>query len=130
MSDNDIIKALKCCKGEDIPCADCPYIDFGQCQTYVASDALDLINRQKAEIEALKLINSTYETETKRVRDIAIKEFAVSLRNKFFNYYDGLTENTSKSNHNGDSLMFYEVADMIVDCIDNLVEEMTEDDDA
>lgn len=59
------------------------------------------------------------------IRAEAIKEFAERLRNKFFNYYDGLTENTSKSCHNGDSLMFYEVADMIVDCIDNLVKEMT-----
>ena len=129
MSDNDIIKALKQCAAGG-SCRHCPLEDELGCRMKLLEFSLEIINRQKAEIEALKLINSTYETETKRVRDIAIKEFAVSLRNKFFNYYDGLTENTSKSNHNGDSLMFYEVADMIVDCIDNLVEEMTEDDDA
>ena len=52
------------------------------------------------------------------------------MRNKLFNYYDGLTEHTSKSNHNGDSLMFYEVADMITDCIESTEEEMTEEDNA
>ncbi len=53
MTDNEIIKALKCCKGDAVPCSGCIYADFGQCQTYMADDALKLINRQKAEIERL-----------------------------------------------------------------------------
>lgn len=56
MTDNDIIKAK------------------------ILGEAHDLIIRQKAEIEALKLINSTYEAETKRVRDIAIKKFSERLK--------------------------------------------------
>lgn len=56
----------------------------------------------------------------------AIKEFAARLKERFFNYYEGLNENTSKNNYHGETLMFYEVADMIEDCIENLVEEMTE----
>ena len=89
----------------------------------------DFITRLKAENEEQDraIINALH--HMKVVRAEAIKEFAVRLRNKFFNYYDGLTENTSKSNHNGDSLMFYEVTDMIVDCIDNTMKEMTEGED-
>jgi hypothetical protein len=56
----------------------------------------------------------------------AIKEFAEKLKNKFYSYYEGLDENTGKSKYNGETLMYYEVADMIENCIDNTVEEMTE----
>ena len=140
MNDADIIKALECCftLGR---CEDCPmYADgwFSQsrnaCRAKLMGDSLDLINRQKEEIERLQgynenllTANTALSNEILDIKSESIKEFAERLRNKFFNYYDGLTENTSKSCHNGDSLMFYEVADMIVDCIDNLVKEMTED---
>ena len=62
MTDNEIKEIL-----EDCGCPECTAI-------------LDLINRQKAEIEALKLINSTYNAETEEIREIAIKEFAVQLK--------------------------------------------------
>jgi hypothetical protein len=51
MTDNEIIKALECCKKDD--CDNCPN-DFGNCYANLAGYALDLINRQKAEIERLK----------------------------------------------------------------------------
>ncbi len=50
MTDNEIIKALECCEKDD--CDNCPN-DFGNCYANLAGYALDLINRQKAEIEAL-----------------------------------------------------------------------------
>ena len=87
--------------------------------------------QQKSDIEGYRrlevILNTAVDVLAADIRSKEIKKFAERLRNKFFNYYDGLTENTSKSNHNGDSLMFYEVADMIVDCIDNTMEEMTEE---
>ena len=49
-----IIKALECCKGEDIPCTECIYADFGQCQTYMANDALALITSQEQKIFELE----------------------------------------------------------------------------
>ncbi len=59
MNDNDIIKALGLCgrdaSGFDM-CVGCPYEKTG-CLTkehHMPHDALDLINRQKAEIEKLK----------------------------------------------------------------------------
>ena len=84
MNDNDIIKALKCCLGERESCRECPAYNYGSkdCVDEMLLQALDLINRQKAEIEALKLINSTYCAETITIREIAIKEFAVSLKAK------------------------------------------------
>ena len=51
MTDNEIIKALECCKKDD--CDNCPN-DFGNCYANLSGYSLDLINRQKAEIERLK----------------------------------------------------------------------------
>ncbi len=62
-----------------------------------------------------------------QIRAEALKEFAERLKNKFYSYYEGLDENTSKSKYNGETLMYYEVADMIENCIDNTVKEMTEE---
>ena len=60
MTDNEIVKALECCTSK-MQCFDCPRFDgnwgmraFTHCDTKLKSDALDLINRQKAEIERLK----------------------------------------------------------------------------
>lgn len=41
------------------------------------------------------------------------------LREKLFSYYPCINENTHKSNYMGETLMDYEVADMIEDCMDN-----------
>ena len=56
MSDNDIIKALECCRVEkgSYSCKKCPlFCRIPACQSHLAEAALDLINRQKAEIERL-----------------------------------------------------------------------------
>lgn len=44
---------------------------------------------------------------------------ADALKDKMFNYYDCVNLNTRKGNYKGETLMNYEVADMIEDCIDN-----------
>lgn len=41
------------------------------------------------------------------------------LKDKMFNYYDCVNRNTGKGNYKGETLMNYEVADMIEDCINN-----------
>lgn len=55
MTDNEIIRALECCQG-NADCANCPYYENNhyQCGNNFNKDVLDLINRQKAEIEALQ----------------------------------------------------------------------------
>ena len=44
---------------------------------------------------------------------------ADALRKAMFNYYDCVNEHSLKHNYCGDTLMDYEVADLIDDCIDN-----------
>lgn len=87
MEDYEIIKALECCKNED--CDNCPFFKYPKsiCRWDVWDCALDLINRQKAEIERLRedikaqdssissllsIVNSNYQNG----RNEAIKEFA------------------------------------------------------
>ena len=56
MTDKDIKKALECLCGKGDSCAECIYhkrYRFGECRKQVAKDAIDLINRQKAEIDRL-----------------------------------------------------------------------------
>ena len=57
MTDNEIIKALECCTDESYEnCNECPYsTDTLSCERLkLLEDSLELINRQKAEIERLK----------------------------------------------------------------------------
>lgn len=62
MTDNDIIKALECCSksGWLNDCDGCPCYDetediqTSECQERLMKNALDLINRQKAEVERLE----------------------------------------------------------------------------
>ena len=82
MTDNDIIKALTCCTTKGSRCVDCPAwvnIDRSNCKKFFRG-AIDLIDRQKAEIERLKqekdnLIKTYAECQTE-----AIKEFAERLK--------------------------------------------------
>lgn len=56
MTDNEIIKAMQCVIGKDVNCSECTYqkvLPFPSCRNMCAKNALDLINRQKAEIERL-----------------------------------------------------------------------------
>jgi predicted nucleic acid-binding Zn-ribbon protein len=57
MTDNEIIKALECCFVES-DCTECPLHKKYEkdCLEEAATKALDLINRQKAEMEKMKLI--------------------------------------------------------------------------
>lgn len=58
MKDNEIIKALECCSNleacEKCPLASLQKYDADTCEHQIMLYALDLINRQKAEIERLK----------------------------------------------------------------------------
>jgi hypothetical protein len=59
MNDNEIIKALEYCKTQGITseCTDCVYKGTPtDCMGVMLCDALDLINRQRAEIERLREI--------------------------------------------------------------------------
>lgn len=84
MTDNEIIKALECCvKTEFISdCAKCEMFAF-DCKDILIENALDLINRQKAKNESLKVdlakcsirLDNLYKTADE-IKSEAIKEFA------------------------------------------------------
>lgn len=96
MTDNEIIKALECVSGKVLYCRNCPYSKkFPQptkCKEACAKDALDLINRQKAEIERLKEDNEIKSQKRANIFEItnayergraeAVKEFAERLKGK------------------------------------------------
>lgn len=104
MNDNDIIKALGFCESPDCECTSlCPMFYNGtncisDCRGELHKNALDLINRQKAEIERLTKDNERviknwhildertkeryadlYEQAKGVVKADAIKEFATTL---------------------------------------------------
>ena len=88
---------------------------------------LQITERQQIENERLvKYITNTLSIIPKKVKAEAVKEFAERLKNRMFGYYECLEECAKGRLHNGDRLMDYEVVDMIEDCVDNLVKEMTE----
>ena len=54
-----------------------------------------------------------------------VEEFAEMAKDMMFNYYECVSESAKGRPYKGDTLMDYEVVDMIEDCIDNLLEELT-----
>ena len=120
MTDNEIIKALECCIQVDGDvCNVCPLYDkeSGCLEIDLRKPALDLINRQKAEIENLKadkkaLING--QLTLQKMYGNAIKDFAERLKQStyFMSDEEGF----------GCSVVFAEE-------IDNLVKELTEGND-
>lgn len=142
MTDNDIIKALECCIKAEIwgDCEEmgCPAHTKQGCHFYlrtdddyentiyieILKDALDLINRQKAEIESLRnLLQERAKVDFDKVvavvdramadiRAKAIKEFAERLKDE-----SRYTANKIGELHK----VFY------IDDLNELVKEMTED---
>ena len=123
MTDEQIIKDLECCIG-NIQCGKCSIFGTINCMNNLMQDALDLINRQKAENERLKCemgkllpkdcsyamqmeVSNKLESQ---IKSEAIKSFAERLKRKRI---------ALKSEE--------PVYDLFkVGAIDNLVKEMTE----
>lgn len=66
MTDNEIVKALEICECGYCDIHKCPYRhieDIDKCTSKLAGDALSLIERQKAEIDTLKMLLSTSNIE-------------------------------------------------------------------
>ena len=93
MTDNEIIKALECCKPQKgtRDCNNCPYAECEKgCADELIKESLDFINRQKAEIDRLKSENLALSqkriTMVERIdivnnaRNKAIREFADQLK--------------------------------------------------
>lgn len=117
MTDNEIKKALENCLDYSPSCATCKYdadtLTSSECMGALMKDCLDLINRQKAEIERLNIecqsmrnAANSYKMHYETAKSEAIKEFAEKLKNCFAISGDYLD---------------------IINIIDNLVKEMTEE---
>lgn len=105
MTDNEIIEALECCKNGKCITRNCPYSHYpyegDECHPALAKAALDLINRQKAEIERLKgcvkseeevrvIANATVQAGIGIIKAEAVKEFAERLK-EYVESYDVTT---------------------------------------
>lgn len=112
MMDTEIIKALECCKNPIPMCDDCPVGSGGMCFDLLKDYALDLIRRQKEEIDHFADIGKMYS----EVRAEAIREFAERLKRKSYitKPYAFLAPENTK----------FEMVDVCD--IDNLVKEMAE----
>ena len=123
MTDNEIIKALECCAKSS--CKNCPEnCGSAMCLKNLVIDSLDLINRQKAEIERLekelmkcKLEKEMLHQTVSEIQTNTIKEFAERLKRTITNAID------TYYNLNGGG---YYLAEDTIDDIDILVKEMTE----
>ena len=108
VSNYDIVKALECCYRSG-SCSQCPYEKLRvkpewDCSSKMIADAIDLINRQKAEIERLQTENekqkvimeemtdlmfllpfeTDYDKAIKTAKAEAVKEFAERLKEKAY----------------------------------------------
>ena len=115
MTDNEIIKALELCVAGR--CNNkCPYAGDDDCQEHNGNDILDLIDRQKAEIERLTINMNAFGLGMKREKERAdtakaeaIKEFAERVKLDFYYEFDEI------------------IPSIMADKIDNLAKEMTEE---
>lgn len=127
MTDNEIIKSMQCVIGKEMLCSECTYqkvLPFPSCRMMCAKNALDLINRQNAEIERLNIelqsmrsAANSYKMHYEAAKSEAIKEFAERL--------NGTITNAINAYYNSNGGGYYLAEDVIED-IDNLVKEMTE----
>ena len=132
MTDNEIIKAMQCVIGNDVSCSECEYqkvLPFPSCRNMCAKNALDLINRQKAEILELqkRIINWRADMDYRpdEIKSEAIKEFAEELEYFVLNEDIEVVEPKCKdyeSYINGANQFRHQIKNGI----NNLVKEMTE----
>lgn len=88
MSDEEIMKALECCASTSNVCDECPIAEelkeACKCGEYLFGEILDLIYRQRAEIERLKdLVRVKKEDLSKYenlIKSETVREFAERLK--------------------------------------------------
>ena len=125
VTDNEIIKALKCCIQGDQCAYSCPYDDDGsdcnKCTSALAKDALDLINRQKAEIEEFKSMQKPTETSGYKIENGKVV-FYTNILNGYRHEYKDLDEVVKNLNlmlsfnYNADDvIMHYKAKSELVD---------------
>ena len=126
-TDDEIIHSLKVCSN-DGDCSECkinPHKgNYGYCTSLAIKAALDLINRQKAEIERLYIVLEENQKATKHWKDIAHRETGYVKAAKaeaIKEFAERLKSSKIKPEFPWDDFFVTE------DTIDTLVKEMTEE---
>lgn len=121
MTDNEIIKAMEHCYGKAaiVGCSGCPLKANGACLMILEKESVELVKRQKAEIERLKRYDEERDIAlharlTEKARAEAIRDFAESIKEKV---------NIDLS-CGADSAEYLEYT--LFEAMNNLVKEMTE----
>ena len=144
MTDAEIIKALECCcDTKEIVCTDkCPLYDCDcDCWSVMKHDVLDLINRQKAEIERLnKEISISQHLLSDAWRNIEIQDkfYKTARADAIKEFVKRLKGTDGYNNHIFDACASvivpdeykkgrYEKTKEVWELIDNLVKEMVGD---
>lgn len=133
MTDKEIIQALECCGKNPLNCRECGYkgrCNRIDCYDYLKRDAIDLINRQQAEIERLNspvlIIDNVDLSENEiaeKLRNLPVQIFPDNeeqIRNEAIKEF---AENCKKGLRTGEIIMDKSIRDII----DNLVKEMVGD---
>ena len=134
MTDNEIIKALECHASHTDECDDCPNVEISSsvCSEIMAENALDLINRQKAEIEKLRIQNAKLKKHfTVEIDDEKLEElFEQAANNIEINIKKVKSEAIRKFAERLKVIAAWDERDNTVvhlDDIDSIVKEMTEE---
>ena len=121
MTDNEIIRCLRHCNAGD--CENCKALNVCDATFSFHKEALDLINRQKAENDSLKVdlakcsirLDNLYKTADE-IKSEAIKECLAKVKNYI----------KTHCNPYGKPDFDYDTSIKILNFIDNILKEMTE----
>lgn len=128
-TDEEIIKAVECCSEPCCVCDECPLYCVGvNCSSFeLHRYALDLINRQKSEIDSLRADlkrvcaeRDAHICTNNFIKSEAVKEFSERLKNKI----------KTECNPYGKPTFDYDTSLAIMRYIDNLVIEMVGENNA
>lgn len=127
-TDEQIIKALECVIGNGVNCSECEYqkvLPFPSCRRMCAKNALDLINRQKAEKERLQNRNKFLEIEYKNQGNLFWARVQTSNLEAIKGFAERLKRTSIGLEIGDDKKLKMTVVSTVA--IDNLVKEMTEE---
>ena len=110
-TDEEVIKALKCCREKD--CGDCPLCEYPRsiCEWDAIDFALDLLHRQKAEV-------AFWMDAAANAKKEAFKEFAEKVKEK---------SSSIVASHNGVEIPETRIYQISASSLDDLVKEFTEE---
>lgn len=144
MTEEQIVKALECCIKDDYDkgCTECPIHCYKGCDFHLAKFALDLINRQKAEIERLKAELKEAYGEIEKLEDnidngVSVcaechRKYAEEIKTAKIEAILEFSERLAKSIRSQLGISTLEKTEAYYFCLDelcNLTDSMTEDKD-